>query len=80
MKEVKSPMSDEPWRLCKHSVVIAGHATSISVENAFWDALTDIARQRGLSLNALVAEIDRDRVGNLSSAIRVFVLGQARPA
>ncbi len=61
-------------RLRKRSVTIAGHATSVSLEEAFWDALRTIADQRGMSLNALVAQIDRAREGNLSSAIRVFVL------
>jgi len=58
----------------KRSVLIAGHATSVSLEVAFWDALKDIAARRGASLNALVAEIDGERQGNLSSALRVFVL------
>ena len=58
----------------KRSVVIAGHATSISLEVEFWDALKAIAARRGASLNALVAEIDGERQGNLSSALRVFVL------
>ncbi len=58
----------------KRSVTIAGHRTSVSLEAAFWAALAEIAARRGLSLNALVAEIDRGRNGNLSSAIRVFVL------
>lgn len=58
----------------KRSVTIAGHRTSVSLEQAFWDALGDIARARGLSLNRLVAEIDQTREVNLSSAIRVYVL------
>jgi len=58
----------------KRSVLIAGHATSVSLEVAFWDALKDIAARRGASLNTLVAEIDGERQGNLSSALRVFVL------
>lgn len=60
--------------LKKRSIVIAGHATSVSLEPQFWDALKDIAGERGLSLNQMVAEIDQMRLGNLSSAIRVFVL------
>lgn len=60
--------------LKKRSIVIAGHATSVSLEPQFWDALKDIAEMRGLSLNQLAAEIDLGRQGNLSSAIRVFVL------
>ncbi|NQV82786.1 MAG: ribbon-helix-helix domain-containing protein [Rhodospirillales bacterium] len=62
----------------KRSVMIAGHATSVSLEAAFWEALKNIAQARGLSLNALIAEIDSGRTdaaqANLSSAIRVFVL------
>jgi predicted DNA-binding ribbon-helix-helix protein len=58
----------------KRSVLIAGHATSVSLEVEFWDALKDIATRRQTSLNALVAEIDGGRDGNLSSALRVFVL------
>jgi predicted DNA-binding ribbon-helix-helix protein len=60
--------------MIRHSVVIDGHKTSVSVEAPFWDALKQIAEARGLSLNRLIAEIDRDRPGNLSGAIRVHVL------
>lgn len=62
----------------KHSVMISGHATSVSLEPAFWDELTEIAHGRNMSVNALIAEIDQDRTGSLSSAIRVFVLREAR--
>ncbi|SDG04912.1 MULTISPECIES: ribbon-helix-helix domain-containing protein [Thalassobaculum] len=58
----------------KRSVMIAGHATSVSMEQAFWDLLATFAEARGVSLNALVTEIDRTRTANLSSAIRVWVL------
>ncbi len=61
-------------RLRKRSVTIAGHATSLTVEEPFWAALRTVARQRGVSLNALVAGIDAQRGGNLSSALRLFVL------
>ncbi len=57
----------------KRSVVIAGHRTSLSLEEPFWRDLTAVARTRGLSLNALVASIDASRAGNLSSALRLFV-------
>jgi predicted DNA-binding ribbon-helix-helix protein len=64
--------------IAKHSLTITGHRTSVSLEQAFWDALRDIARARGLSLAALIGEIDASRgTANLSSAIRVFVLVQA---
>ncbi|MGA0394986.1 MAG: ribbon-helix-helix domain-containing protein [Rhodospirillales bacterium] len=53
---------------------MAGHASSVSLEDAFWQELTNIAKKRGVSLNHLVSDIDRTRTGNLSSAIRVFVL------
>lgn len=69
-------LSPDAAEIRKRSVVIAGHRTSISVENAFWQALLDIAGERGISANQLITEIDRQRVGNLSSAIRLFVLGE----
>jgi predicted DNA-binding ribbon-helix-helix protein len=59
----------------KRSIVIAGHKTSVSLEDEFWDSLKEIARERGMSLMELVAAIDGDRKhANLSSAIRLFVL------
>lgn len=58
----------------KRSVIIAGHRTSVSLEPEFWAALKDIAQQRGRSINELVTEVDSHRRGNLSSALRVFVL------
>ncbi len=61
-------------RVRKRSVNIAGHATSVSLEDAFWTALKEIAETQGLSLAALVAEVDLRRTGNLSSALRVHVL------
>ncbi len=61
-------------RLRKHSVTIAGHKTSLSLEDAFWRALKTLADRDGLSVNALVERIDRERAGNLSSALRVYVL------
>jgi predicted DNA-binding ribbon-helix-helix protein len=61
--------------IVKHSLTIAGHRTSISLERAFWDRLNALAADRGLSLAAFVAEIDAGRgAANLSSAIRVFLL------
>jgi predicted DNA-binding ribbon-helix-helix protein len=59
----------------KRSIVIAGHKTSISLEDAFWKALKDIALAQRATLSDLVATIDSQRRhGNLSSAIRLFVL------
>lgn len=63
----------------KRSVTIAGHRTSVSLEDPFWAVLGEIARERGSSLGALVAEIDAGRgVGNLSSALRLHVLAWLR--
>ena len=63
----------------KRSIVIAGHKTSVSLEDAFWKGLKDIAGSRDLTLSDLVATIDTDRRhGNLSSAIRLFVLDHYR--
>lgn len=63
----------------KRSLAVAGHRTSISLEEAFWSGLRDIAAERGLSVAALVAEVDRGRgPSNLSSALRVFVLTRYR--
>jgi predicted DNA-binding ribbon-helix-helix protein len=63
----------------KRSIVIAGHKTSVSLEDAFWQGLKDIATNRELTLSELVATIDTGRsAGNLSSAIRLFVLDHYR--
>src|SRR5262245_60647853 len=63
----------------KRSIVIAGHKTSVSLEDAFWKCLKEIAGGRELTLSDLVASIDSERQhGNLSSAIRLFVLDHYR--
>lgn len=63
----------------KRSIVIAGHKTSVSLEDAFWSELKDIAEQKDQTLSSVVGEIDtRSLQGNLSSAIRLFVLDNAR--
>jgi len=79
MHTVAKPTRPDPRRavvIAKRSITIAGHRTSISVEDAFWEALAEIAAARGESLARLVVEIDRARAAeqNLSSAIRLFVL------
>ena len=66
----------------KRSMMIAGHATSISLEPIFWDALRAAAEAEGLPLNALVARIDADRIRapappNLGSAIRTWLFTRA---
>jgi predicted DNA-binding ribbon-helix-helix protein len=68
MDGMKSPV-------VKRSIVIAGHKTSVSLEDAFWKALKEIAAGRDMTLSEMVATIDSERQhGNLSSAIRLFVL------
>ena len=67
----------------KRSVLIAGHQTSISLEPMFWVALESAARDRGCPINALVAEIDAERLDaartpNLTSAIRQWLFDRAR--
>jgi predicted DNA-binding ribbon-helix-helix protein len=63
--------------IVKRSVVIAGHQTSVSLEHAFWHALKQAAARRTMTINDLVTHIDEQRQGNLSSAIRVFLLEES---
>jgi predicted DNA-binding ribbon-helix-helix protein len=66
-------------RPVKRSLTLHGHRTSVSLEQAFWDAFRDLAAARGLTLNALAAEIDDARGDQgLASAIRVAVLQAAQ--
>jgi len=63
----------------KRSVTVHGHKSSVSLEDAFWVGLREIARAQGCSVSNLIAKIDKGRqVGNLSSAIRIFVLEHFR--
>jgi predicted DNA-binding ribbon-helix-helix protein len=63
----------------KGSIYVAGHKTSVSLEYEFWNSLKEIARERNMTLQQLVRTIDADRQhANLSSAIRLFVLGVYR--
>ena len=63
----------------KRSVVIAGHKTSVSVEDEFWESFKEIAGERGMTVAAMIGTIDDGRKhANLSSAIRLFVLGAYR--
>ncbi|ACI92403.1 arylsulfate sulfotransferase-related protein [Afipia carboxidovorans OM5] len=67
------------FAVIKRSVVVDGHKTSVSLEDAFWASLKDIAARRGLSLSMQIATIDQNRqTNNLSSAIRLFVLDYFR--
>ena len=62
----------------KHSVTLAGHSTSVSLEDIFWKELKLAAASEKRSLNNLIAEIDRNRRNNLSSALRVYVLAHLK--
>ncbi|RKF22504.1 aryl-sulfate sulfotransferase [Altericroceibacterium spongiae] len=72
-------MTDSPYHPpVKHSVEIAGHKTSISLEPVFWELLRQAAASRALPLNALIAEIDAQRIRadnppGLASAIRIWL-------
>ena len=59
----------------KRSLAVGGRATSVAIEDAFWDSLKEIATHEGIPLNQLITQIDeKRRYANLSSAIRLFVL------
>ena len=65
--------------IAKRSIMINNHKTSVSLEDEFWSAMKEIAQQRNQKLSALIAFIDSERTtGNLSSALRLFVLDQYR--
>lgn len=65
-------------KVIKRSVTIAGHTTSVSIEEPFWIELKSICAQQNRSLAALITEIDERRGTNLSSALRLYVLEQLR--
>lgn len=70
-----------PSSLTIRNVVVAGHRTSVRLEPLMWDALREITRLRGVSLNDLITEIDRTRVASsLTAAIRVYIVGFYRSA
>jgi predicted DNA-binding ribbon-helix-helix protein len=60
--------------LKKHSLTLNGHRTSISLEPIFWEHLNTLAKKQNQSLQQLIESIDKTRTGNLSSAIRVYVV------
>jgi len=66
------------YQMRKHSVLLDGHQTSVTLEDAFWEALVAIAKAKGVSINKLATEIDHARTTNLSSALRVFVLNELK--
>lgn len=67
-----------PATVKKRSVVVGGHRTSISLEQAFWEALQLLAARNGRTISQMVSDIDAARTGNLSSAIRIWILERAR--
>ena len=72
-------------KVVKRSIKIAGHSTSVSLEQEFWDVLKAIAKSQNRSVADLVASVDQERDGGLSSALRVYALkviqaGQPTPA
>lgn len=62
----------------KRSVVLSGHATSLCLEDEFWDALKEIAKAKGMAVRQLLMQIDNVHQGNLSSAVRVYILNEIR--
>ena len=65
--------------IVKRSIKIDGHKTSVSLEDAFWSSLKEIAHTKNVTVSKMVTEIDRTRRhGNLSSALRLFVLERTR--
>ncbi|WP_422365425.1 ribbon-helix-helix domain-containing protein [Pelagibius sp.] len=66
-------MPEPAAKLRKHSVKLSGHSTSLSLEGVYWDALKEVAGEMDLSMNGLIERIDKERSGNLSSAVRVFL-------
>ena len=69
---------NRPSAIRKRSVTIAGHKTSLSLEQGFWDELKRLAANQGQSINGLVEAIDQAAPGNLSSAVRLYVLDKLR--
>ena len=68
-----------PCEIVKRSVMISGHASSVTLEAVFWQQLKALAQDSAISVNALVSQIDAQNNGacNLSSAIRVYILNTA---
>lgn len=79
---MNQPMLDslqmEDARLKKRSVRLQGHDTSVSMESIFWDELRRLAKDQGLSLNALVTQVDEARIGSLSGALRLYVINDLK--
>ncbi|HZK92388.1 MAG TPA: ribbon-helix-helix domain-containing protein [Stellaceae bacterium] len=75
------PPQPSPSSLTIRNIVVAGHRTSVRLEPLMWESLRDIARARGMAVNDLVTEIDRERsASSLTAAIRVYIVGFYRTA
>ena len=64
----------DDYEIKKHSITLKGHPTSITLENIFWRTLSDIATEKQKTVSQILNEIDSKRSGNLSSAVRIYVL------
>ena len=64
----------DDYEIKKHSITLKGHPTSITLENIFWRTLSDIANEKSKTVSQILNEIDSKRSGNLSSAVRIYVL------
>lgn len=62
----------------KHSVLVFGHQTSVTMEDAFWQELKSIAARKNISMCKLIENIDAERTENLASSLRVFVLNELK--
>lgn len=76
--DAKGALAETSVAIRKHSVKLSGHSTSLSLEGVYWDALREVAAEMGLSMNGLIERIDRERSGNLSSAVRIFLFRHYR--
>ncbi len=73
-------MSLTPSGLRRRTLTVSGHRTSVALEPVYWEELAAVAQSRGLSLAALIGEIDAARQGSLASALRVYVVERLRAA
>ncbi len=73
-------MSLTPSGLRRRTLTVSGHRTSVALEPVYWEELAAVAQSRGLSLAALIGEIDAARRGSLASALRVYVVERLRAA
>ena len=73
-------MSLTPSGLRRRTLTVSGHRTSVALEPVYWEELAAVAQSRGLTLAALIGEIDAARQGSLASALRVYVVERLRAA